>query len=460
MSSAFAKFWQNDLVRDCFLSCTERQDMCKLRLVSRDFAATIAPVLFKETQIHFSANTFMRRSRMAALERVGHYIKKVSFILPHTTQTFLPPLLSPDTLEEITFVYEPQISVSRPSSSSSSSSSSSYSSSKSRYGSWEINDLLIKHYPSLFHAATNIPAFVRAFNTIPNLQDLCISCPGQNAGQRYRRDVVDYALISLRIALERANPRNFTNLTLDSIHPAATVYLRPQMSIGASPGSTRIWRRIKKLNISMMSFEYGRNLPTDHLKALHGYLQSFPSLEHLDFEWIGDKGPSPLSLDAEPCTSRPTSLDSSNACPKSCEIPSCKPIRFRHLKSMRLNNACLDASQASAFIMSHRKVLFEFNFEQCQLRSGTWDDALAPLTRISGNNDWKRKPEEVMDVPIMLSPIATTQEECIRHAMWDEGRPRCRRLDMLKRVGLKLKPSDMVPEHVKRIFKASRVAWQ
>ena len=72
---------------------------------------------------------------------------------------------------------------------------------------------------------------------------------------------------------------------------------------------------------------------------------------------------------------------------------------------MEVENALLDASQVSSFITDHRRSISEFNFEASDLRTGTWDEALSPLTRISGNDKWKEKTEEVMDVPLILSPV-------------------------------------------------------
>jgi len=456
-SVACANFWRTDLTRDCFLSYATKHDLQALRLVCRDFSVHVAPRLFQSISICFHTNTFSRRSRMLALERIGHHVRHVSFNMPHSADTFLPPLLAPGTRDEVTFVYEPRVppAAARPSSSSSSSSGSL----TSKYGSWEMNDLLVKQYPPLFHAATDIDGFVRAFTAMAHVRHLTISCPDQPAAQRYRKDAVDYALISLRVAVERANPLALESLSLTSVHPAAPFYLRPQLSIGASPSSSRVWHRVRRLKMEMESFAYGDDHPSDHLKILHTYLQSFSQLHHLDFRWLGAKGPCPLSLDAEPCTSRPASLDCAKACPLSSERPACKPIKFRHLKSMHLKNASLDASQAAAFVMSHRKVLQEFEYEQCHLRSGTWDDALAPLTRICGNDDWKRKQEEVMEVPLMLSPVDDKNDaECVQNALWDDEP--CRKnkgLQALRKVSLRTR--EILPEHVRRLLRTARVAW-
>ncbi|OQV00061.1 hypothetical protein CLAIMM_05610 [Cladophialophora immunda] len=453
-STAFAAFWRTDLVRECFLSHVQKDDLQSLRLVSKALANDVAPTIFKNVEIHFSTNALSRRSRMSALSRIGCHVRRLSFVMPHHSDTFLPPLLIPGTLEEVTFMYEPRINNSRPHSSSSCSSSSS----ASKYGSWEMNDLLVKQYPPLFHAATNVDSFCHAISSMPRLQHLHISCPGQPAGQRYRKDIVDYALISLRLAVEAAKPSQLESLTLAPIHPSAVFYLRPHLSIGSSPASSRVWKGIKSLDIEMDGFEYGRNHPSDHLKILHCYLQTFQALEHFKFQWLGNKGPCPLALHIEPCTSRPTSLDCSKACPDASSRSSCRPLKFRHLRSMRLSNASLDAIQASGFIMSHRKVLHEFQFDRCHLRSGTWDDALTPLTRIVGNDSWKQKQEEVMDVPIMLSPVnEKTEMECVQDHLWDDVLRKSKGLQTLRKVSLKTK--EFLPEQVRRLLRNARVAW-
>jgi len=424
-TSAFARFWQTDLTREAFLEYATQDDLCSLRLVSREIAEDVAIKLFKTLRVDFDTSTFSRRSRVLGLDSIGHHVKHFHFHLPHSDATFLPPLIDPETLEEITFRYEPQnIHCSRPSSSSSESSSS-------RYGSWEMNDLLVRQYPPLFHAATNTTSFIKAFNAMPCLRHITISCPDLPAGQRYRRSAVDYALISLRLAIEAANPPFLDTLSLDPIYPSTTFYLRPHQGIGTSPASTRVWHRIKNVNIKMHNFADTEDDTTDHLKILHTYLQNFRSMEKLSFSWLGEPGPCPLSLDAEPCTSRPSSLDSSTSCPVTAALPACRPIKFRRLRSMKLENAVLDASQASRFITTHRKCVRHIDFASCTLRSGTWDDALAPLEQMAINDDWRSEAStstatsqfsEVMDVPIVYTPVEEVSNpmDCVQELLWDQ----------------------------------------
>jgi hypothetical protein len=439
-SAAFLKFWRTDLTRDCSLSFMTKDDQASMRLVSHECSLGVAPSLFRKIQISFGTNTFTRPARMAALERIGGYVRDVSFSMPHSSETFLAPLLDPVTGEEQVFIYEPSLGLHRPSSSGSPSSS--------MYGSWEMNDLLVKQYSPLFHATTNIPSFVRAFSAMPGLRGLKISCPGQSSAQIYRRCAVDYALISLRMAIEQAHLLRLESLALDTIHPSSLFYLRPELGVGASPASPRRWRQIRKLKIRMdcPAFEAGQ--PTDHLKLLHSYLQSYPLLEDLSFEWLGQKGPCPLSLSSEPCLA-PRVLDCSAACPKTFSKPP-RPLKFRKLRRMLLENSVLDASQISEFIMAHRKVLREFEFEKVHLRCGTWDDALAPLTRISGSESWKEKQEEVMDVPLMLSPVK--EQECITEAMWEVQNKR-RPFRTLRKASTKTK-------EILGALRASMLTWR
>jgi hypothetical protein len=453
-SAAFLKFWRTDLTRDCFLSHVSREDCRSLRLVCHDFSQQVAHHLFSDLQLSFNANSFTRLARMAALERIGHHVKSFTFYMPHTCDTFLPPLLDAITGEEKTFHYEPSVASSRPSSSNSRSSAP-------KYGSWEMTDILVKQYPPIFHAATNVSSFIGAFNAMPCLRHLRISCPGQPSGQRYRRDVVDYALISLRMAIENASPVDLDSLSLEPVHPASVFYLRPSVGIGTSPASTKVWRRIKNLVIEMDHFPFGPNHSSDHLKILHTYLKCFKSLECFTFRWKGQKGPNPLSLPTEPGVMSTTTLDASSACPKaSTELPF-SLIKFKHLKSMLLENAVADASQISTFIMSHRKILHEFEFEDVHLRSGVWDDALAPLTRITGNEDWKRKQEEVMDVPLVLVADKEVRSECIEDVMWEDERKRGRALQTLRKASLRTKQILGVgPEQLKRLLRTSVLSWR
>lgn len=192
------------------------------------------------------------------------------------------------------------------------------------------------------------------------------------------------------------------------------------------------------LNIEMVSWSFNPDVPADHLKILHNYVQSFPALTALDFRWLGDnKGPSPLALDIEPCIVHPIAATPAECEKKPRSEPSkerpLRPLRLKKLRSTCIRNATLDAAQAGDFPMRHRRHLREFDYSDCSLRSGTWDEALEPLVnRCRGGKRRLRVPErteEVMDVPIVFSgseeDIGGTSRpshdsECVRDHLWED----------------------------------------
>ncbi|KAF2139922.1 uncharacterized protein K452DRAFT_253560 [Aplosporella prunicola CBS 121167] len=394
-SSAFLRFWLSDSCRDAFLAQVDKADLPAVRLVCHDLSTRAEPFLFEDMTITFRPSTFTRPARMEALERIGHHVHTLTFNLPHTSETFLPPLVDHTTGEERSFVYEPQIHkpstligrVKQP-----------------KYGSWEMTDLLIQQYPPLFHAATNIPAFIRALTALSSISHLRLDCSGQDPTQRHRRSTVDYALISLRIAVERSPLYDLDTLTFSSMHPAGLLHLQPIMGLGGTPASLKRWAQIRTLAIHMDSFSFSDSSYNEHLRMLHSYLRTFtPFLRSLFFRWRDEKGPSPLTLDLEPCLQPDTTDDSDIR-----KTIGLHGLRFLKLRYMEIENSITDSSQISAFVSKHRHKLREFNFEDITLRSGDWDDALAPLTRMA--EEWKNRTEEVMDVPLILSPVGLDHE--------------------------------------------------
>jgi len=321
--------------------------------------------------------------------------------MPHTPDTFLPPIVCPETGEEKKFNYEPQVQNPQ---------NGPAKDKAPKYGSWEMQDLLVKQYPPLFHAATNVPAFVAAFSELINLSHLKISCPGFATAPRNCRSAVDYALISLRIAVERAPLYTLSALSLHPIHPGGLLYLHPMHGFGSTPSSAKRWSQIRHLSICMESIPFSssssrvRNQSLEHLRILHAYLRTLSrGLTRLFFRWKGARGPSPLSLDKEPCM-LPVQEECMHPSMRG-QVRGPRPLNFSRLRYMELENAVMDSVQISDFIEKHRRSLREFNFEDVKLREGDWDAALEPLTHIAGNDRWKRTQEEVMDVPIMLSPV-------------------------------------------------------
>ncbi|EAS36297.3 uncharacterized protein CIMG_01651 [Coccidioides immitis RS] len=445
-------------IRDTILAHTAKEDILSLRLVCNELSIQTASCLFSNIEIEFRSSTFTRPARMAALERIGGFIETLTFRIAHSPQTFLPPLLDPFTGEEQTFVYMPQVHTSQCAGSRLS---------IPKYGSWEMTDLLTKQYPPLFHAATNIPSFIRAFTAMPSISHLIISCDRQVPGHRYRRSVVDYALISLRIAVEQAPLECLETLSLLPIHPAALLYLRHTLGFGASPSARKRWMQVQKLHIHMDSFPFECGESTDHLKLLHSYLGGFSSLREFTFRWKGSKGPCPLTLSTEPC------LDASS---NSLPLPSgrgssarskLRPLKFPSLRHMEVENVVLDASQVSSFIVDHRHTVREFNFEETVLRSGTWDEALEPLTRkaVSRRRRKKPSPVEVMDVPIMLSPIGMDARQFQKVLMQETKRKdrsrQFRAYTNFQRATSKTRGLlSCGPDHMRRFLRSSMFSWR
>ncbi|KAI9719311.1 MAG: hypothetical protein M1812_003641 [Candelaria pacifica] len=457
--SSFLQFWLNDSTRDTFLSQVLRDDLPAVRLACHDFSVRAAPFLFQELTITFRTSSFTRPARMAAIERIGRHVRRVTFNAPHTPETFLPPLLDPVTGEERAFIYSPRVNLLG---------TPGVKARIPKYGSWEVTDLLIKQYSPLFHAATDIPSFVRAFSAMPLLTQITISCPGQDPSQKYRRSVVDYALISLRIAIESAPLTDLTTLSLSPIHPAGVLYLRPVPGYGMLPNSVRRWTQIRSLVVQMDNYSSSYNSQTDHLKLLRSYLQTFScKLTDLSFRWNGMKGPCPLSLDSEPCI-----VDRS---PSASQM-SVQSMKFVGLRYMQIENALMDASQISALIVRHRRTIREFEFEDIALRTGGWDEALAPLTKISGSEKWKNQQLEVMDVPLVLrhagpEPTTVVRKEIVlepdqRKRIWtkmrsktglEKGSSPSSRLEKVGSRGRDLLRG--TPDHVKKLLRSSVLNW-
>ncbi len=125
----------------------------------------------------------------------------------------------------------------------------------------------------------------------------------------------------------------------------------------------------------------------------------------------------------------------------------------------------MDATQVSTFITSHWRTLYEFNFEDVTLRTGDWDEALAPLTHISGSDKWKQKAEEVMDVPIILSPDGLDKVERDK-AMYEAVKQRSkfnesRLFGELQKAGSKGR--ELLwggPEHMRKFLRSSVFSWR
>ncbi|KAI1100209.1 hypothetical protein F4804DRAFT_348740 [Jackrogersella minutella] len=383
---AFYCLWQKDEIREKLFELLSKQDICNVRLASSACCNLVTKRLFLRTHLTFAAHTFTQQSRIKALSRIGQHIEHLTFYFPHSDATFLPPLIHPESGREISFLYKPHTSMAsvleRP-----------------KFANSGLGEILTDQYPPLFHAASNVPSFINAMKFLPNMRHLTIKTPGQDPRERYRRDIVDYALISLRISIERAPVNRLTKISLSSVHPSAFIYLRHVIGFGCLPSAVRRWKQIRKLHISVDSWDfYGPSPGLDHLKMIDDYIRDFSmSLEKLTFTWLGQKGPCPLSLAADPLFAPPRSsqkLFHEVTSPMSPlpPAPSRKPIVFRKLRYMAIRNATMNSPQVAAMVAAHQHSVREYDFENTVLiNDDSWDDALAPLmNNTSRSGRWTR----------------------------------------------------------------------
>ncbi|CAN8105866.1 unnamed protein product [Discula destructiva] len=375
----FYSLWAQGDIRDRLIGHLSKADLCAVRLANSACCNLVTRKMFQRIHLTFTPNSFTRPYRVEALARIGHHVEHLTFYMPHSDATFLPPLIHPTTGSEISYLYTPHTSMAsvhtRP-----------------KYGTSELGDILTQQYPPLFHASTNVPSFISAVKHLYNLRHLTIKTPGQKPAERYRRDIVDYALMSLRIAVERsAYLTKLSKLSLHQVHPAAFLYLKFQHGpgFGCAPNAGKRWRQIRKMHIAVESWDfYGPSGPgLDQLKIMDDYLRQFAgTLEKLSFAWIGRKGPCPLALAEDPLFQTPRDqkkLFNEVTSPMSPLPPRPgikRPIHFQKLKYLAVRNSSMHAAQLRGLVEGHRGTVKEFDFENVVLHNGgNWDEALAPL---------------------------------------------------------------------------------
>ncbi|KAM0480530.1 hypothetical protein ACHAP7_005094 [Fusarium lateritium] len=397
----FLAVLRSEHIKDALLPHLSTTDLCNIRQSSSACCNLLTKRLFTRIHVSFSASTFTKSARVAALARIGHHVEHLTFYFPHSDATFLPPLVHPVSGNEICFLYTPHTSMgsvlSRP-----------------KYANAELGDILTQQYPPLFHAATNVPSFINAMRNFTNMRHLTIRCPGQDPRERYRRDIVDYALISLRISLERAPLEKLHKLSLSQLHPAAFNYLRHVNGFGTVPSAGRRWRQINRLSISVDAWDfYGTAPGRDHLKIMDEYIRNLaPNLDKFAFTWLGRKGPCPVALAADPLFALPRAsrkLFHEVTSPMSPlpETPGKGAIYFPKLRYLQVRNAVMNAPQLSHLINSHRPTVKEFDFESVVLSdNGNWDDVLAP---IDTDDAWSRSNS--MAAPSEYSLVTSPSSE-------------------------------------------------
>lgn len=375
----FYSLWAQGDIRDRLFIHLSKADISAVRLSNSACCNLVTRRLFQRIHLTFTPNSFTRPYRVEALARIGHHIEHITFYMPHSEATFLPPLIHPTTGSEISYLYTPHTSMAS-------------TLTRPKYGNSELGDILTQQYPPMFHAATNVPSFINAVKHLPNLRHLTIKTPGQNPAERYRRDIVDYALMSLRIAVERSPYlTKLSKLSLHGVHPAAFLYLKFQdgPGFGCSPNAGKRWRQIRKMHVAVEAWDfYGPSGPgLDQLKIIDDYLRQFAgTLEKLSFTWVGRKGPCPLALAEDPLFETPREnkkLFNEVTSPMSPLPPTPgvrSRIRFSRLRYLQVRNASMHAAQLRGLVESHRETVKEFDFENVVLNNGgNWDEALAPL---------------------------------------------------------------------------------
>jgi hypothetical protein len=448
-SSTFLKFWLTDRCREQLISTLPKRDLANLRLVCHDFSARAAPTLFQDLSITFRPNTFTRPARMAALDRLGYHVKHLTFNVPHTPETLLPPLIHPETGEELNFTYKPQTE-SGPS--------------QSKYDDEEITELLAYQYPPLFHAATNVPAFIRGLSCFINLTHLEVGCPGSSPSNQSRRSIVDFALISLRIAIERNHFNALDTLTLSPIHPTGLLSLSPLAGCGASPATAKRWSNIQHLSIQIPSGPTSPSRPQtpqrheDPNKLLTSYLSTFqPSLISLHFAWLGTKGPLPFhqtTLPATPQSHHPAHHRR-------------KPVQlfFPRVMTLYFENATAQASHLRKLAIQHASTLQTLELTNVELTEGTWEEAFEPLVRPANatnktvpstptppprlsRNTYKTANAdnvEMADIPIMFTPPKSSPTQRPSHPQLRDVHPSARAQTAFR-----------TPERVERVHRLER----
>ncbi|KAL1898838.1 hypothetical protein Sste5346_003248 [Sporothrix stenoceras] len=428
---SFYCLWQEERIRETLFEMLPKKDICSVRLANSACCNLVTKRLFMRTHLAFTANTFTKASRVQALSRIGHHVEHLTFYLEHSEATFLPPLIHPLTGREISFLYTPHTCMAsvltRP-----------------KYTNTELGDVLTQQYPPLFHAATNVPSFLNAMKHMPNIRHLTIKCPGQDPKERYRRNIVDYALISLRISIERAPLHKLCKLSLSDVHPAAFNYLRHVPGFGSHPSAARRWRQIRKLYMSVDAWDfYGPSPGLDHLKIMDDFIRNMaPHLEKFSFTWLGDKGcssgsgvrkgPCPIALSGDslfsPRPEGPKKLFNEVTGPMSPlpPAPRREPMHFPQLRCLTMRNATMNTPQLRDLVDRHNQNVREFDFENVSLvDGGSYEEAFSQLLEEKGSGGhklWSRTRKG--DNRKQLSDAAANSEVGAQSA-YDNGGSQC-----------------------------------
>jgi hypothetical protein len=269
-----------DTVIERLFRYLSRQDICCLRLASSAYRDLVTARLFADLVLTFRLGSLAHPSRIPALSRIGHHVIRLTVTFLHSEDTLLPRLVYAESGEEVQFRYTPRgltpafvvqspILCTQP----------------------ELERVLKLNFPPLFHQSIDIRPFWCLFAKLPNLHRLAIRILGQ-ARDHSRKDSVDYALISLRMALEHSSLINLTELSLYG-QPRSFLYLRPVPGYGSSPRSGRCWWRIRQLSVTVSGAHGACSAAASSLVAdvVCGFVVR-GNLEMLSLSWHGTyRGP-------------------------------------------------------------------------------------------------------------------------------------------------------------------------
>ena len=223
--------------------------------------------------------------------------------------------------------------------------------------------LLVKQYPPKFHASTDVTSVIKAFASVPSILHLKISCLSKEATEIDQHSTVDYALISLRIAIERAPLEHLNCLSYLPIHAKGLLCMQPLFDRHAPSGVTKRWAQIRKMKISMQAVDGSLAAWTEKLSILHTYLHGFGgTLTRFQLKWWGSERPLFISLDTELDYVHELEKPAKDACKRRSKV-----LQFPLPPDMKLQNTVMYATQISASICPHARTL-----EECKSESREW----------------------------------------------------------------------------------------
>ena len=89
-------------------------------------------------------------------------------------------------------------------------------------------------------------------------------------------------------------------------------------------------------------------------------------------------------------------------------------MAFPKLRYMQLRNASMAAEQVADFVSAHRRIVREFDFDNVFLtNSGTWEEALAPLSESeaesNASEEWTTQPNSDVDSTSSLENVRSRE---------------------------------------------------